>query len=711
MDDLEIQSIVAAEIADAVSHIDDDVGPDRAQAINYYFGRPFGNEEEGRSQVVSRDVHDTIQALLPSLMRIFFGSENVVEFVPEGEDDVKLAEQATDYVNYVITQDNPGFEIFYDVIKNALREKVGFVKWWWDESVHVETKKYTGLDMDGLTKLLEDVDSAIEAEITETETSDDGQMSVRIKFKRKIKRVRVVALPPEEFLISRDARTIDDARFVGHRSMKTVSDLVAMGYDKEEVLTQAQTGDDLEFAPERLARTNYTDDFIGTSITDPSQKLVLYTEGYLRVDKDGDGIAELRKVCTVGSGHRVLHDEECDERPFADFQCDPEPHTFFGQSVADKTMDIQLIKSNVWRGSMDSLTQSIYPRTVVHEGDGYMEDALNTEVGAVLRARKGTGYTPLVTPFVGRDAFPMLTYMDEVRENRTGMSKVSQGLDAEALQNTTATAAEGQYARSQDRIDLIARIMASGMRRLFRGILRLLVENQSEGRTVQLRSGWEEVDPRAWRTNMDIICTVGLGGGSDREKGALLAMVAQKQEQIIQVAGVNNPLVTPKQYYYTLSRLLDIGGFRNPNAFFTDPESPEAQERMANAPPPPPDPKVAEGQAKLQLEQQKAEGQLELESAKSQAQMQMQQAQAETDAELQRMRIESEHTLKREQLVAEMELKREQLAEELALKRELAYAELELKREQIALGAATDIHGMEVDAEVNSGVHMGGDPG
>jgi len=713
MDDETLATIVSSEIADSVSFIDSDIGPQRAKAVDYYFGRPFGDEEDGRSQVVSRDVHDTIQALLPSLMRIFFGSQNVVEFVPEGQEDVKTAEKATEYVNYVVSQDNDGFEIFYAAIKNSLRERVGFVKYWWDESVTVSTKRYTGLDADAATKLQEELGGAEKVEMLESSQDDEGLWSVKLKIKCKVNRVRIDALPPEEFLISRDGRTIDAARFVAHRCMKTVSDLVAMGLDRELVEEQSQDGDDLGSVEERLARNPYSDDWSAGSGGDKSQRLVLYVEAYPLVDFDGDGIAELRKVCTIGPGYTVVSNEEWDGRPFADFQCDPEPHTFFGQSVADKTMDIQRIKSAVLRGGLDSLTNSIFPRTVVIEGDGYMEDAMNTENGAVLRSRKGIGYVPLVTPFVGQQAFPYLTYMDEVREGRTGMSKVSMGLDAESLQNTTATAAEGQFTRSQDRIDLIARIMASGMRRLFRGILHLLVENQTEGRMVKLSSAWEDVDPRAWRADMDVICTLGLGGGSDAEKLRLMMLVKESQEQIMLTAGVDNPLVTPKQYHKTLTDIVQLGGNRNPDAYFTDPDGEEAQQRMAAKAQQPPqvDPKVLEVQQKGQLAQQSAQAGMDLENAKAGHAAELQSQQAQADNELAMARIQSEGEMKRWQIEQEMDLKREQLQAELTLKRELAYAELDLKREQIAMGAATDMHGIDVDADVASSVHTGGEPG
>jgi hypothetical protein len=664
MDDGKLASVVAAEIEDAVSFIDTDIGPDRAKAVDRYFGRPYGDEEEGRSTVISRDVHDTINAILPSLMRVFFGSENVVEFAPESEEDVQSAEQATDYINYVVTVDNDGFEVFLAAIKNALREKVGFIKWWWDDSVTVTTTKYTGLDEMALTQILEDLQKSVDAEIVETSEGEDG-LNVTLRLKKRVDRVRIAAIPPDEFLIGRRMRTLDDEGYVGHRTEKRVSELVAMGYDRDEVLAASSDGSELDTSDERQARMPYQDTMSGVS-SDDSSRLVLYVESYINVDYDGDGIAELRRICTLGPAYKVVANEPVDERPFADLQCDPEPHAFFGESVADKVVDIQKVKTRVLRASLDSLSQSVFPRTVVGRG-GNMEDAMNTEVGAILRAEgdASSAYYFAAAPFVGREAFPMLSYMDELREGRTGMSKVSMGLDAEALQNTTATAANGQFTRSQERIELIARVMASGVRRLFRGLLKLTVENQRAQRMVKLRNQWVPVDPRAWRVNMDVVPNVALGGGTAAEKMSLLSMIAAKQEQIFTTAGLNNPLVTMKQYHTTLSKMLETGGFKDPNAFFTDPEGEQAQARMAQmqGQEPPPDPKVEEAKARI-----------ELEAAKMQAQAQRDEQKAAGDLQLAR----EKHAL-------EMQQRREERAADLAFKRELAEAELTLKREEMQM--------------------------
>lgn len=715
MDDTELQSIVRSEVEDAITFIDSEIGPQRAKAVDYYFGRPFGDEEDGRSQVVSRDVHDTIHATLPSLMRIFFGPERVVEFQPHGPEDVEQAEQQTDYVTYIVTQDNDGFMVFHAVTKNALREKVGFVKYWWDDSVTVSTHRYTGLDEMALTKLVEDLGGAEEAEIVESwEEEIDGQptMSVKLKVKRKCDRVKIEAVPPEELLISRDGKSLEEARLVAHRTEKTVSELIAMGYDRDTVEAAAGNGDDdLSTSEERIARNPWADTS-ARSGGEGALRKVLYIEAYPLIDYDDDGIAELRRVCMIGSGYNVVLNEECDERPFADFHCDPEPHTFFGQSQADQVTDVQRIKSVVLRAGLDSLAQNIFPRTIVVEGDGNLEDAANTEVGALLRAKSPNGYVPLAAQDLSGAALPYLSYMDELRENRTGQSKVSQGLDAEALQNTTATAAEGQFARSQERIELIARVMASGMRKLFRGILRLVVENQRAARVLKLRNTYVPVDPRRWRADMDVFCAIGLGGGSQAEKLAVLNMTAEKQEQILLQLGPNNPLVSLKQYHNTLTKMLELGGQRAPAMFFTDPDSEEAQARAQAAGPPPEDPDVVKAKGQLELERQKAEANVSMTREKAQIDAETAAMKHQMDAEAAEREAQRKHELAIAEMQAQIDLKRYQVDQELMLKREQLVAELELKRElgmaQAAVAAET---GMARVNASTSGVEPGGEAG
>ncbi len=620
MDDTELEALVAGELTDATSFVDAELSPVRARAIQYYRGEPFGNEEEGRSQVVSTDVRDTIAGIMPSLMRVFFGSKKVVQFVPRGPEDVATAEQATDYVNYIFSQDNDGFLVCHSVFKDALRGALGIAKYYWEEKVEVKTEHYTGLDENALTVLLSEpgvVGSAIESmddpsyrppinQMTGEEMTVDpmtGQplpvpqiYNVELKREYKSGRVVVEAVPPEEFLIDRRARSVEDSVIVAHRRMMRVSDLVALGYDEEEVRSQMGVYE-LDTNDEYLARNPYAESYGPGGTQD--DKRVLYVEAYMRVDYDRDGIAELRKVCTIGPSYKMVMNEPCSHRPFALFCPDPEPHALIGLSIFDMTADLQRIKSAVMRNMLDSLSLAIHPRVGVVEGQVNMDDVLNTEVGGIIRQRAPGMVQPFSVPFVGQAAFPMLEYLDSVRETRTGMSKAAMGLDAGALQSTTRAAVAATVSASQQHLEMIARIFAeTGMRALFKGILKLVVENQERPRVVRLRNQWVPIDPRSWDASMDVDVDVALGGGTEEQKVAVLTAVAQKQEQILQMMGPQNPLVSPQQYRNTLARLVEASGFKNVDEFFLDPA-------MMPPPPPPPPPPPDPAMILAQVEQQK----------------------------------------------------------------------------------------------------------
>lgn len=622
----ELQGIVAGEIDDAQAYIDDVVSPERAMAGQYYKGEPFGNEEEGRSQVVSMDVRDTVQAIMPSIMRVFFGSSNVVEFAPNGPEDVPNAEQATDYVNYCLTRDNNLFMVCYETFKDALVRKNGIAKIWWNEDEEVQTHEFEGLSQEAYTVLSSEPDiEIVEVEVHSGETAmmgPDGvevmvptppEYSCTIRRKTKTGRLAVSAVPPEEFLIDRRARNIEEAEFVAHRRYVTVSDLVKMGYELDEIENLGyETQDDFEGNQETFDR-NPNATILGAGRTDLASRKVLYIESYVRVDMDGDGIAELRRVCVGGSAYKVLHNEPCDLIPFVSFCPDPEPHTFFGLSIADVTMDIQLIKSNILRNMLDSLAQSIHPRTAVVEGQVNLEDVMNTEVGGIIRMRAPGMVQPFNQPFVGQAAFPMLAYMDELRENRTGISKAAAGLDANALQSSTRAAVAATVTAAQQHIELICRIFAeTGMKVLFEKALKLITQNQDAPRMVRLRNKFVPIDPRVWNSNMDVVVNVALGSGTTEEKMGFLGQIAAKQEMMIQQAGAyNNPMVDLAQYRNTLAQMLAMAGFKDASMFFKDP--------AMSPPPPPPEPKpspeeiLAQVQAQaIQADIQKKAAELEL---------------------------------------------------------------------------------------------------
>jgi len=633
MDDTELQGIIAGELEDAVSYIDADVSPIRAKGTEYYRGDPFGNEEDGRSQVVAMEVRDTVSAMLPSLMRVFFSTENVVEYVPRGPEDVANAQQATDYANYIFSNDNNGFMTTYALFKDSLVRKCGIAKYWWDEVEEVKIEEYSGLD-DQTVQILMSENAEVKIVVSYPDPSVTPDMTqidpmtgnfppqpmlhdVQIKRMTKEGRIKIMAVPPEELVIDRRARSFDDAGIIAHRQMATVDDLLAMGYELEEI-EENISSTDLDSNDEYLARQPLSTTMGAGDSLNPGQRRVLYVESYIRVDFDGDGIPELRKVCCMGSGYTVVRNLPSSYIPFVDFPCDPEPHTspLEAMSVFDLTHDIQEIKSEVLRNTLDSLAQSIHPRTAVVEGQVNIDDVLNNETGAIIRMRAPGMVQPFSSPFVGQAAFPMLDYMDSMKEDRTGMSKAAMGLDADALQSSTKAAVAATIGASQGRLELQARILAEGMKKLFKGILYLITTHQDKPRMVRLRNEWVEIDPREWNASMDVTVNIGLGNGDSNERIQALTMIASKQEQIIQQYGLNNPVVTPAMYIRTLQRIIELSGFKDASSYIQQLPA-DFQMPQADQPQPTPEQSLAQVQAQsIQADIQKKAAELELQREK-----------------------------------------------------------------------------------------------
>ena len=615
----EIQAAVQQAIEDAVDYIDNTISPLRATAAEYYNGEPLGNEQEGRSTAQTMDVRDTVQAMLPSLMRIFCGSDHVVEYAPTGPEDVEMAKQATDYVNYILQQDQdlPFIEIIYAAMKDALVKGQGFLKYYYDETETTQSYDLENLDDQALNALNSDPD--IEIDMLMSVVSDDSPEplhKVRVTKRNKIGKVKVMSVPPEEVLINRHARSMDDAELVAHRAYLPVSDLVEMGYDRDEMEAFATDEDDFELFNEE-ARERFFDRR-DVDYRDPSRRRVLYVEAYVHLDVDGDGVSELRRVCCAGPNYEILRSDPADLIPIALFQPDPEPHTALGGlSIADLTMDIQRIKSAVLRSSLDSLAMSTHPRVGIVEGQASLEDVMNNEAGGVIRMRQPGAVVPFALPFVGKEAFPMLAYMDEMRENRTGISKAADGLDPAALQSSTLMAVQQTVAAAQQRVELIARLFADGgMTQLYKGLLQLIIKHIDKPRMIRLRNQFVPMSPDRWSANMDVVSNVALGKGGDQERMAMLQQIAGKQEQILQTMGPQNPLVDMNNYYQTLIQMLEVAGFKDPLRFFKDPAT-----FLPSQEPPKPDPNEALMQVQMQAIQadiQKKAAELELEREKMQ---------------------------------------------------------------------------------------------
>lgn len=632
---LEKSSFLKATIEDAVDFIDGSIAPDRETATRYYRGDLFGNEEEGRSQIVMTEVRDVVQAMMPSLLRVFLSSKDVVTFAPRRADAVQQAEQATEYINYILSTDNNIFTVLYAAFKDALVRKTGIVKWWKDERKTVTEDEFTGINEQQLALLLEDDTIEItEMDVDGSDFVDDpmtGQQIEQPTFKAKIRRTEtdqkfvVEPVPVEEFLIARNARSIESADYVGHRAKRLVSDLVAEGYDEKEILQYGSPEPVFDTNNEAQARNPalHTKQLTEAANTDPAMNRVMYYESFVRMDADGDGVAELHRICSIGDSGHILHDEVVSEACFALFCPDPEPHTAIGQSIADQTKDLQEIKTNIVRNTLDSLAGAIHPRTGVVEGAVNMDDAMNTEQGAIIRMKAPGMVQELAKPFVGREALPILAYLDDIRAQRTGISRATQGLDAEVLQSTTKAAVDATVSAAQERLELVARIFAeTGMRQLFRGLLRMVVKHQDKPRMIRLRQKWVEIDPRPWDAEMPVIVDMAAGRGKKAELLAALIQTSAKQELILQTLGPSNPLCDIAQYRNTLAKILELGGeIKDTSTYYKEigPQEVQQFEQMA-ASSQKPDPAeilaqverektmadIQTGREKMELEQTKA---------------------------------------------------------------------------------------------------------
>lgn len=619
-DMIDLVGVIKSEMDDAKDFIHQ-VGSERAESTEFY----LGNEPEGtsslQSEFVSTDVRESVLFMLPSIMRTFFGTKKIVEFVPKGPEDIQLAEQQTDYINYLIREKNPGFQVLYDVFKDALVRKTGFVKVFWDDSVTATTHEYSNIDPQSYQALILDKNvEVIEESVTkETITTFDpvsGEevtQDIPASYDLTIRRLKpkdqvcIESVPPEEILISRHARDIETASYVAHRMIKSVSDLVAMGYDQEEIEEYAGYGGsalDPESYEEQEARNPF-DNMVYPDRHDAGGKDVYYVEHYLYYDFDGDGIDERIRVCTAGDALNVLNVEPWDELPICMFCPDPEPHTAIGSCPADYLKPIQAAKSQIMRDTLDSLGHSIFPRMGIVEGQVNVDDVLNTDIGQPIRMRAPGMVQPFAVPFVGKEAFPVLGYLDESKENRTGVSKASAGLNAEALQSTTSAAVTATMSGAQGRVELICRHFAEGgLKAMFKTVNNLVIKHQNAQDVFRLNGKFIPVDPRYWDSDKDMVVNVAISKSSDAEKFQVLTQLAGKQEQIMQTLGPQNPLVSMQQYANTLTRMIELAGFQDAQTFINTevpPMPPQAPEQQQ------PDPAALLAQAEAQKAQVQAQ--------------------------------------------------------------------------------------------------------
>ena len=653
----ELASKLSNEIESASGNFNTELSEQREDAMKYYLGEKFGNEIEGRSEIVTTDVRDTIEYIMPSLMRIFTTHNNVAEFEPQGPEDVEMAQQATDYVNYVFNKQNNGFKVLYDAFKDALISKTGVIKHFWEEKTEVSTENYTNLTEIEYQSILANDDMEViehtETIIQKQQVDDFGNLispaivehDVKVKKTKTDGQVRVLSVPPEEFLVSRRATSVEDASFVCHRVKKSVSDLILEGYPKSLVdELPSYTQNNAEFNEERIARFSYDDDSSPSNEGEGPSRKVWLEECYMHIDYDNDGIAELRKI-TKG-GHIILDNEEIDSIPFSTICPLPIPHKFHGMSIADTVQDIQLIKSTIMRNLLDNMYLTNNARYAVLAGQVELDDLLSSKPGGIVRMRAPGAVTALPTPQIQPYAFDMVRYLDGIREERSGVSKMTQGLNPDVLtSHVTSGAISAATESSMQRIELIARIFAeTGIKDLFRNIYSLVQRYEDRQKIAYLNGKFVPIDVSRWKEKLNCTVNVGVGSGSQSSKTQTMGSIMQIIQGLIQNGGMGS-LVTPENIYNAVSEFIAQSGYKNADQFISNPAM------MPPQPPAPPSLEEKVAQQKAQVELQK---------------LQLQAQELEIDTQLK---------------AQELKLKQEEAAINLALKQQ----ELQIKKSQLDL--------------------------
>ncbi len=641
----EIEGIVQDAISDAVDFIEGEISDDRIKAQRYYDGEVDIGHEEGRSKVVATKVRDTVRAVKPSLMRIFLSTAKPVEYTPKGPEDVAAAEQATSFMHHEFTRLN-GYRVLNDAFHDALVKKQGIVKAYWLMTPEAEIYTFSDLSDDEYTYLIEDDSvSVLEHSVEYSMSMDPAVMemetashSVKISKGREKGELRVESVPPEEFFINRDARSLEDAYIVAHRTDMRAGDLIAMGFEKDVILNldSFDSGSEMTEA-EVFERRGYDEDFSDEDTQDPAMRNVAVTEAYMRIDADGTGVPVLHKLTCGGTSYELLDYEPCDEIPFAKFEIDPEPHTFYGRSLAEIIIDDQDAATSILRGILDNVAMTNNPRLAVVEGQVDIDDVLNNEIGAVVRMRQPGAVQDLTVPFVAGQTLGALTYLDGLVEQKTGVTRASMGLDPDAMQSTTKAAVTATVQAAAGQVEVMVRNLADGMRDLFGIMLRLYAKNVDEEQMMRLNGSFVPVDPRVWNTSMDVSINVGLGTGREEEKMMGLNQALQMQMSVFQNYGPQNGLVSMTNIRNTLADLLAAAGVRNADRYFA-PMTPEIEAQMLQMQQQAqaqqgqqPDPNAAF----LQAEQMKAQTKMQSDMAK--LQLDAQKAAAEDDLKRDKM--------------------------------------------------------------------------
>lgn len=617
LSDDDIKAICGREITAAEDHASV-LSTARQDALEYYRGDNRWPTKAGQSAVVTREVLETIEWLMPQLLEVFAGTDEVVRFEPRGPEDVQGAEQATDFCNWIFNTQNEGFLVLHTWFKDALLNRLGIIKIWWMDEPKVRNEDLHGLSLAQLQMLLQDdnVDISAAEQVGETIGPDGQPMAlydVRLSITTPDGRVCIEAVPPEEFLFLPTCKSASDPG-QGQRRRVTQSDLIEMGFDPA-VVDDLPTADEDDEYGEKSHRFNpSTLETINRDRRDRASRLIEVTEWYTKIDRDGDGVTEFVKVTLAGTNESTVLDvQEVEQPPFALLSPILMPHRLDGMSIADLVADLQEIKTAITRQALNSLYLANKPRSWVVDGQVNLQDYLNHEAGGAVRVKAPGMIGELNTTFVAGSAFPMLEYIDKGLETRSGISKLAQGIDPDVLHGgssaaQTATGVAALQSAAQQRIALVARVFAeTGVKHAFGLILKLVTKYQQSARVIRLRNQWVEMNPQNWDGEYDLATEVGLGTGDKQRQMIYLTQILTGQKEALAMGGLAG-MVTPLHLYHTYAKLVQLSGLKNVDSYFADPsqQPPQAQQ------PPQPDPNLLLVQVQAQTEA----GKLQLEREK-----------------------------------------------------------------------------------------------
>jgi len=575
----ELENIVSQAVKDAIDFVEQEISQERLKCMRYMEGHSDLGHEEGRSKVVSTKVRDTIRAVKPSILRVFMSTDKPVEFVPKGPDDVAIAEQATDFIHHEFQRLN-GYKLLSDLIHDALVKKQGIAKVYYKTYPQAKIHTFTDLTAEELTLLVGEPGVEVLEQTTEmSDEMDAPQFSLKISRTEMKGEICMESVPSEEFFINREARSIEDAYVVCHRTEMRAGDVVAMGYDPEIVYQLDSYDSDTAITQEEVyQRQGYSDEGEDDNALDPSMMNVLITEAYMRVDVDGTGVPVLHKFICGGTSYKLMDYEPCDRVPLVKLEIDPEPYTFYGRSLAEILLDDQDASTSVLRGILDNVALTNSPRLGFVNGQVAIDDLLNNEIGGLIRMNQPGAVQDLSVPFVAGQTLSALTYLDKMVEAKSGVTQ-NIALNPDALQSTTKTAVSAAVEAAAGQVEVMCRNLAEGFKDLFKLLLEIAHKNFDEEKIMKLNGVFVPINPMVWDTSYDVSINVGLGTGREDERVAALQQALQLQMQVYAQYGAQNGLVSLTNIRNSLADILAINGVRNSDRYFA-PINQEIEKQM-----------------------------------------------------------------------------------------------------------------------------------